>query len=176
MAVNHFGTALIEYRQARANFEHVASTAEADESRAAGTASDNALGRLIAAPSSTVADLATKLETMLVEYQDSEWDEDRVRLIAADARRLAKTPEQTAWWALVDRLAAVEASQPVSQESIDEAGDLIGQIMTTPAPDAAAVRWKLDYILDTSGGSSASYAADYLQQLVADYRRALGEA
>jgi hypothetical protein len=176
MAASPFAAALTEYRQARANFEHVASTSGDGASRTAGKASDGALGRMIAAPSSTVADLATKLETMLVEYQDSDWDEDRVRLIAADARRLAKTPEQTAWWALVDRLAAVEASQPVSQESIDEAGDLIGQIMATAAPDAASVRWKLDYILNATDGSSGSYSADYLQQLTADYRCFLGEA
>jgi hypothetical protein len=176
MGPTTFSNALEVYRRMRANVEETASHRSDDESRKVGKACDDALGCLIAAPSDTVADLATKLETMLVEYEDSDWDEDRVRLIAADARRLAKTPEQTAWWALVDRLSAVEASQPVTQESIDDAGELIGQIMATPAPDAAAVRWKLDYILDASGGSSASYAADYLQQLVADYRRALGEA
>ena len=171
MAATHFGAALADYRSFRAEFNRIAELDDA--SRIAGTASDQALGRMIAAPSQSTADLATKLEIMLVEYEDSEWDADRVRVIAEDARRLASP--RARWDALTQRLAAVEAMD-ATDESIDEAGALIGEIMAMPAPDAAAVRWKLDYILDASSGSNDSYSADYLEQLVADYRCALGEA
>jgi hypothetical protein len=111
---------------------------------------------------------------MLVEYEDSEWGADRVRAIAEDARRLAAPQES--WNALVSRFAALEAEKPITDENIDEAGELIGKIMAMPAPDANAARWKLDYILDTTGGSNASYSADYLEQMFADYRRFLGGA
>jgi len=173
MATTPFSTALTDYRSFRAEFNRIAELDDDDDSRIAGTASDQALGRMIATPSSTVADLATKLETMLVEYEDSEWDADRVRAIAEDARRLASPGAR--WDALTQQLAAVEAMD-ATDESIDEAGRLIGEIMAMPAPNAAAVRWKLDYVLDASGGSTGCYSAEYLKQLVADYRRALGEA
>ncbi len=176
MSPTTFSNALEVYRRMRADVEDTASHRSDDESRKVGKACDDALGSMIAAPSDTVADLATKLETMLVEYEDSDWDEDRVRLIAADARRLARTPEQMAWQALIDRLSVVEDIAPVTDECISEAGALIERIMATPAPDAGAVRWKLDYILNATDGSSGSYSVDYLRQLTADYRRFLGEA
>lgn len=169
-----FSEAHAAYRTARVHFERTAPIVDADTSAATGRASDNALGLMIAAPSDSVADLATKLETMLVEYEDSEWGADRVRAIAEDARRLAAPQES--WNALVSRFAALEAEKPITDENIDEAGELIGKIMAMPAPDANAARWKLDYILDTTGGSNASYSADYLEQMFADYRRFLGGA
>lgn len=170
-----FSAAHAAYRTARVHFEHTAPIVDADTCAAIGRASDNALGVMIAAPSNSVADLATKLEIMLVEYEDSEWDADRVKAIAEDARRLA-SPRAT-WDALIARLAEVEAQEPVADDDIDEAGDLIEKIMAMPAPNADAVRWKLDYVLDTRDGSfSDSYAPSYLEQTIADYRRFLGEA
>lgn len=170
-----FSIALADYRRLRADFDSIAALEDVDQSKAAGTASDNALGLMIASPSKTVADLATKLEIMLVEYEDSEWDADRVKAIAEDARRLASP--KAAWDALIARLAEVEAQESVVDDDIDEAGDLIEKIMAMPAPNADAVRWKLDYVLDTKDGSfSDSYAPSYLEQTIADYRRFLGEA
>lgn len=169
-----FSEAHAAYRTARVHFERTAPIVDADTCATIGRASDDALGVMIAAPSATVADLATKLEIMLVEYEDSEWDAYRVKAIAEDARRLA-SPE-AAWDALVNRFEAVEASAPMTDESFDEAGELIGKIMAMPAPTPKAACWKLDYILDTKGGSNASYSADYLGQMIADYRRFLGGA
>lgn len=76
---------------------------------------------------------------------------------------------------LVCRFEAIEAGKECTEATINEAGDLIGKIMAMPAPDAPAARWKLDYILDTSRGSNDSYSADYLEQMIADYRRFLRE-
>lgn len=50
---------------------------------------DAAFSRLLQTPSRDSADLAAKLEAYLVEYEDCMMDEDRLRLIASDARRLA---------------------------------------------------------------------------------------
>jgi hypothetical protein len=68
----------------------------------------------------------------------------------ADARR---------WDELVSRFEAVEAVPSDSlPDNVDPdalgnlAADLVGEIMTTPAPNANALRWKLDYILAEPGG------------------------
>jgi hypothetical protein len=92
---------------------------------------------------------------------------------SADAKR---------WDELVSRWQAVEAVPSASLPDgvdpdalINLAGDLIGEIMAMPAPHADAVKWKLDWIVGTPNGSE-SYEADYVAQLVADYRRFLGGA
>lgn len=89
------------------------------------------------------------------------------------------TASRTAWDALVRRHEEIEAVSldDTTDELIDEAGEIIGQIMGMPAPDAAAACWKLDYLLAADKGSTASYDAAYVEQAKADYRRFLtGEA
>ena len=85
-----------------------------------------------------------------------------------------KTPCQE-WAALIADFEAVEAlSGPdITDESIDLAGALIGNIMAMPAPHAQAARWKLDWILHCDHGSTGSYDEHYIAQMVTDYRRFL---
>lgn len=126
-------------------------------------------------------------EVFLLQPKGTDLDDDMFELEALGGREAVEElirsrqgvaePRSDAerFHSLVARLEAVEASEECSEASINEAGDLTRRIMAMPAPDAAAVRWKLDYILDTTGGSNAPYAADFLEQLFADYRRFLGE-
>lgn len=80
------------------------------------------------------------------------------------------------WAILVARLEAIDrVPGPDDDDSlIDEAGDLITKIMAMPAPDAAALQWKLDYLLNDGGESTGSYIAEFVAQTVADYHRFLG--
>ena len=62
-------------------------------------------------------------------------------------------------------------------EMADVSADLAAALMETPAPHAAALRWKLDYVLAPSHGDTTEcYTKDYVAQTVADYRRLLGDA
>ena len=86
-----------------------------------------------------------------------------------------KTPREE-WDALIADFEAVEAlSGPdITDESIDLAGALIGNIMAMPAPHAQAARWKLDWILNCENdGSTGSYDGGYIAQMKSDYRRFL---
>lgn len=51
-------------------------------------------------------------------------------------------------------------------------------LMAMPAPDRAALRWKLDRIFEVSGGSESvpSWTRRYLAPTIADYQRLLGSA
>jgi hypothetical protein len=80
------------------------------------------------------------------------------------------------WDALIAEFAAVNAvkGDDTTDDIINRAGELIEEIMATPAPDAEAVRWKLDYLLDPfNQGYTGSYSAEYTAQTVDDYRRLL---
>lgn len=51
------------------------------------------------------------------------------------------------------------------------------ELMGMPAPDRAALRWKLDLLLEPDAdGSTGSWSRDYIRQTVADYQRLLGDA
>ena len=57
-------------------------------------------------------------------------------------------------------------------DAISDASDLL---MAMPAPDAAALRWKLDQ-LKNKDGSFAAYSSDYMRQINEDIARILGPA
>lgn len=57
-------------------------------------------------------------------------------------------------------------------DAICEASD---KLMAMPSPDAAALRWKLDY-LKNHDGSFAAYEAEYVRQTNEDIARILGPA
>jgi hypothetical protein len=80
------------------------------------------------------------------------------------------------WHALLDRYRAVEArpSNDYTDADCDLAGALVAQLLAMPAPDSVALQRKLDWLLADQGGATASYAAGYVDQTVADYRRILG--
>ena len=44
-------------------------------------------------------------------------------------------------------------------------------VMNVPAPDMAALRWKLDHILLSDGGCQASWSVEYVKQMLADIDR-----
>lgn len=63
----------------------------------------------------------------------------------------------------------------------DRLGDRLARaeeaLMDTPAPDLAALRFKLDHLLEPdSDGSTACWSRAYVAQTVADYQRLLGAA
>ncbi len=86
---------------------------------------------------------------------------------------------RAAWDALLAQYLAVEAIpiDEATDETIDLAGELSIQIMAMPAPDNAALIWKLDYILEPNdkNDSTPSWSKDFIEQAVADYRRILTE-
>lgn len=86
-----------------------------------------------------------------------------------------KIAPRARWDALVGRLEAIDrVPGPEDDDSlIDECGALAEAIMTMPAPDADAVRWKLDYILNDGSPTTGSYIAEFVAQTVADYHRFL---
>ena len=50
-------------------------------------------------------------------------------------------------------------------------------LMAMPAPDRAALRWKLDKVMEPeSDGSTPCWSRDYISQTVRDYQRLLGDA
>ena len=54
--------------------------------------------------------------------------------------------------------------------------DAEAALMDLPAPDLAALRWKLDQTLRIDGDSTPCWSAEYVRQTVADFRRLCGEA
>lgn len=65
-------------------------------------------------------------------------------------------------------------------DRMDELGEEVSlaedRLMAMPAPDRAALRWKLDLVFADCGGATGSWSMFYLQQTFADYRRLLGDA
>lgn len=83
-----FPAALTEYRKAPADFERIAAAGDDNAAEIAGNVSDRAFEAMLRAPSRNAADIATKIETLIFEYEDCIMDEDRLALIGQDARRL----------------------------------------------------------------------------------------
>lgn len=135
-----------------------------------------AIRDLVLVPAPTIAAAVFKADLIHAEeaWNDSAFEADCMQILQNDFARLTAMPDCSEWERLISRFEAVEAGE-TTDAMIDLAGDLIGQIMAMPAPHAAAVRWKLDYVLAEKGGPSA-YTPDFVEQLVADYRRFLGES
>lgn len=53
----------------------------------------------------------------------------------------------------------------------DACADALCEVMDTPAPDLAALRWKLDQFRDERDGSLQSYTASFTEQTYADMAR-----
>jgi len=61
--------------------------------------------------------------------------------------------------------------------SVDELDDADRQLMRMPAPHGAALKWKLQEIIEVGAdGFTGSYSADYVAQTLADIARLLGDA
>lgn len=56
----------------------------------------------------------------------------------------------------------------------DAESDALHLLMQTPAPDAAALRWKLDYF--SPKGEFESWSPDFMRQTIEDIARILGPA
>lgn len=84
---SEFERALAAYRHERKAFDVARTDAEGN---AACEHIDCAFLRLLKAPARNGADIAAKIDAFLVEYEDSIMDEDRLKLIAEDARRLGR--------------------------------------------------------------------------------------
>lgn len=58
----------------------------------------------------------------------------------------------------------------------DAVADALGEIMDTPAPDFAALRWKLDQFRDERDGSLQCFTASFTEQAYADMARLMPPA
>lgn len=125
-----------------------------------------AIGAAAAIPTPTMAQPDTN---------HAAWDAAMARMRRADK----------AWRAADDALYAIPRTSPMRAKAEDEAEALVEAFSDTeralldmPAPDGAALRWKLDRILDggINGPWTESYARDFIRQTVVDYRRLLGDA
>lgn len=128
---------------------------------------------LASTPAPTMAAAVFKAQLIEVEevWNDNQFDLDCMQIVRDDFARLSGQAEaRTTWDALIARFEVVDrVPLPDDDDSlIDEAGDLIEQIMTMPAPDADAVRWKLDYILAAVNGYTGGYCAEFVAQTVAE--------
>jgi hypothetical protein len=137
-----------------------------------------AIRDLVLVPAPTIAAAVFKADLIHAEeaWNDSALDADCMQIIVDDFARLTVPSDaRQRWDGLIKRYEAVEADDSTTDENIDLAGDLIIEIMATPAPHVGAVRWKLDHILAEKDGPAA-YSPDFVEQLIVDYRRFLGEA
>ena len=83
------------------------------------------------------------------------------------------------WYELLKQYNAVEAipAGEFTDATIDLAGALSGRLMELPAPDKAALVWKLDYFLRVGvDDCTGSYIHDFVAQTVLDYHCYLGDA
>lgn len=87
MPSSEFDRALAAWRKERAIFAngHIPD----DVAQEAVKRIDAAFIRLLHVPSRHVGDVSTKLDALIVEYDDCQFPAELVELIAADARRLA---------------------------------------------------------------------------------------
>lgn len=132
---------------------------------------DAAMAQYIKARDAAAAHLTGAYEQVWARYK--QWDDEHVgEFPGVYSRDLA------AWKAKSDQNPHSDAYDFVDEEHdrlLEIESDAQGALMATPAPDRAALRYKLDYVLDARGGSNDSFSADFLVQTIADYRRLLGE-
>ena len=82
------------------------------------------------------------------------------------------------------RAAEAHHDQETGMDVADQRWEALGErvndaeaaLMDLPAPDLAALRWKLDQALRIDGDSTPCWSAEYVRQTIADYRRLCGEA
>lgn len=62
---------------------------------------------------------------------------------------------------------------------MDDLGDRLteaeGILMALPAPDAAALRWKMEYVFEADEEAMPAWSMGQLRQTIADFRRLLPE-
>jgi len=109
------------------------------------------------------------------------WDAAMTRYIAADAEYHAFKRDH--YQVHLDRWKADHSY--VTPEHLNDALETLGNaagetektLMDMPAPDRAALRWKLDKVLEVEPGSfTEGWAEHCVSQTIADYRRLLGDA
>jgi hypothetical protein len=130
---------------------------------------------------------------------------EQTKAMLASAARLMGDASQTAWSTMMGSYLAVKARDDAfmaehymphfhqrqadkghvipddieqAAESLgDHKGDLQDALMGMPAPDAAALMWKLDIAFRVDqDGSMEPLSGWYISQTIADYRRLLGGA
>ena len=75
-----------------------------------------------------------------------------------------------------DRETGMDKADQRWEELGERVSDAEAALMNLPAPDLAALRWKLDQALRIDGDSTPCWSAEYVRQTVADFRRLCGEA
>lgn len=89
------------------------------------------------------------------------------------------------FWDARRKLEAEHGTAHMIPEHIGERADALGEavgkaqqeVLETPAPDLAALRYKLDYLLgDDSTDSTPAWSADFVAQTLADIARLLPDA
>lgn len=155
---------------------------------------EDALNALMSYPTNNLRDLREKIEIIMADYEGSPIPHEYVRDILGDVSRLAGEASDpfARWNAAMARFEAAKAEadecvhladvgDATALERLDELADTESDrrwdVINTPAPDLAALRWKLDYVLEGDGGNyTQSLNLARLQQLFADMTRLMGEA
>jgi len=84
--------------------------------------------------------------------------------------------DEQAFCALTARLAEIEADPSNTDELIEQAGNIVSELIETPAPSPACLLWKLRYLLAAElGRGSGSWEGSFLAQTLTDCARFLGE-
>ena len=76
----------------------------------------------------------------------------------------------------LDRLTGYSGSGQVLEDAMDAASVAVDALILTPAPDFAALRWKMERLFGEeadAGAGTASYCAEWGAALMSDVRRLL---
>ena len=100
-------------------------------------------------------------------------------LIAAHTASAQPSHEWDRLMSARDAAKATFDAYPADDDRLDQLCDLYceaeARLMAMPAPNAAALRWKLDKLLEPeAAGSTASWSRDYVAQTTRDIARLLG--
>lgn len=102
--------------------------------------------------------------------------------MADNARTPEMTPAKFAAMAAhadsIRTLCALGCEHPYGDDVGDHISDLDTRLLNAPAPDRAALLWKLEQLLevDKPDGFTSGWSAKHVAQTVADARRILGGA
>ena len=84
--------------------------------------------------------------------------------------------DERAFCALTARLAEIDSDPSNTDELIEQAGDIVSELLETPAPSSAALLWKVRYLLAAEPGrGTGSWEAEFVAQTLTDCTRFLGE-
>ena len=124
---------------------------------------DKAAAALAFVPAPTIA--AATFKAWLIDsyelWNTTDIDDDCMQIVRDDFDRFTgDTSRHREWADMLERFNVLNDAG--SDAELDEAGDLLRKIMASPAPDAAAAQWKLDWFFSDGNDHTACYSKAYL--------------